>query len=561
MIKISNLTKRYKSGKGVYNLEFSVNAGDVFGYLGPNGAGKTTTIRQLLGFMQPDEGLCSIKGLDCWKEAHVIQQILGYMPEESAFFEDMTGTGFLNFMDEMRSSKSNSRRKHLIERFELDPSAKTRKMSKGMRQKLGLIAAFMHDPEVYILDEPTSGLDPLMQNTFLDLVLEEKQRGKTILMSSHRFEEIERTSDRAGIIKEGKLATVEDVHLLKSSQRRIYIVTVESEADIALIKDSGLEIGQIDRNRIEIVVTGGVSTLYSGTGKMPCAGPGCGFAEPRADLHAVLWPGGKHAMNWTLFKYTFRSNWMMGLIFFAILLMYLGIIVSMYDPENLEAMSAMLEMLPPEMVNALGYGMIVTDMTTFIASYYFGFIIVLFPMVYVIMLGNRLVAKHVDHGSMTYLLSTPHTRTSIATTQGVYLAVSSALLIAIIGATGLAISEGAFPGDLDIGAYLKLALGAMLLLVSISSICFFFSCLFNDSKYSLALGGGIPVVFFLVSMLAGMSGSYDWLKYMTIFTLYEPASIISGEQVNIARFVGLLGISTVLYVSGVVIFRRKDLPL
>ncbi len=256
MIKINNLTKRYKSGKGVYNLEFSVSAGEIFGYLGPNGAGKTTTIRQLLGFMRPDEGACSIKSLDCWSQAQQIQHFLGYVPEESAFFEDMTGTGFLHFMDEMRSSKSNSRRKQLIERFELDPSAKTRKMSKGMRQKLGLIAAFMHDPEVYILDEPTSGLDPLMQNTFLDLVLEEKERGKTILMSSHRFEEIERTCDRAGIIKEGRLATVEDVHLLKTSQRRIYVVTVESEADIAVIKDSELEIGNIDRNRIEVMVMG-----------------------------------------------------------------------------------------------------------------------------------------------------------------------------------------------------------------------------------------------------------------------------------------------------------------
>ncbi|MFO8059140.1 MAG: ABC transporter ATP-binding protein [Bacillota bacterium] len=255
MIEITKLTKQYRSGKGIFDLSFSVDEGEVFGYLGPNGAGKTTTIRHLLGFMRPDRGRCTINGLDCRRKTARIQEFLGYLPEESAFFKDMTGVQFLGFMEDMRGTRDKRRRAMLLERFELDTAGKIRKMSKGMRQKLALVTAFMHDPAVYVLDEPTGGLDPLMQNVFIDLVLEEKRRGKTILMSSHRFEEIERTSDRAGIIREGRLAAVEDVDSLKSSQRTAYIVTVGSDSDIDTLRSAGLEIGSVSHNRVEVFVT------------------------------------------------------------------------------------------------------------------------------------------------------------------------------------------------------------------------------------------------------------------------------------------------------------------
>ncbi|WP_407080297.1 AAA family ATPase [Candidatus Contubernalis alkalaceticus] len=128
-------------------------------------------------------------------------------------------------------------------------------MSKGMKQKLGIITAFMHDPEVYILDEPTSGLDPLMQRYFIDLIMEEKSRGKTILMSSHNFGEIDRTNDRAGIIREGRLVDVEDVHSLKASQRKAFLVTVASLEDVKQLQNSGLDLGSITDNHVEVYVS------------------------------------------------------------------------------------------------------------------------------------------------------------------------------------------------------------------------------------------------------------------------------------------------------------------
>ena len=257
MIDVKKLTLKYPSGKGVFELDFSVKEGEVMGYLGPNGAGKTTTIRALLGFMQPNSGSCTISGLDCTKSAPEIQKILGYVPGEIAFLDGMRGDEFLRFMSDMRGTKDTSRQKQLLEMFELDPKGIIKKFSKGMKQKLGIITAFMHDPEVLILDEPTSGLDPLMQNRFVELVRGEKERGKTILMSSHIFEEVEKTCDNVLIIKEGRIVKQSDVQTLKSSQRKGFIIKPFSvDEALKALRTAGFEVEATDRDRVEVYVTG-----------------------------------------------------------------------------------------------------------------------------------------------------------------------------------------------------------------------------------------------------------------------------------------------------------------
>ena len=256
VISLRSLTFYYKNGKGIKDVSFSVNRGEIFGFLGPNGAGKTTTIRNLLGFTRPYAGECTVFGLDCWYNAADVQEKLGYLPGEMAFIDEMSGNQFLDLIGNLRRGKGNSRRKALVEKLELDPSGKIRKMSKGMKQKLGIVTAFMHDPAVYILDEPTSGLDPLMQNVFVEMILKEKKRGKTILMSSHNFEEIYRTCDRAGIIRDGHLVAVENVHNLKHSQRKAFLVTLKDIDDLKKMSRANLEIGRIDNNTVEVFVSG-----------------------------------------------------------------------------------------------------------------------------------------------------------------------------------------------------------------------------------------------------------------------------------------------------------------
>ena len=261
MIVVKDLTQVYKSGKGVFDLSFNIQKGEVFGYLGPNGAGKTTTIRNLLGFANANKGYATINGMDCRKDSHKLQKNIGYLPGEIAFFDNMTGKEFLDFMSDMRKSENQKKRKRLIDLFELETEGKIKKMSKGMKQKLAVITAFMHDPELYILDEPTNGLDPLMQNAFMTLLENEKARGKTIMMSSHIFEEIEKICDRAGIIKDGKIVSIEDVTSLKKIRKEEFIITLD-KTDKTNISFSGLEHKKIDTDRYIIYVQNDYSEFF-----------------------------------------------------------------------------------------------------------------------------------------------------------------------------------------------------------------------------------------------------------------------------------------------------------
>lgn len=261
MITVDHLTQIYKSGKGIFDVTFDIKKGEVFGFLGPNGAGKTTTIRNMLGFMNATEGSVTILDKDARKHAASLQKSIGYLPGEMAFFDNMTGHEFLAFMTDMRQMKDTHKRDELVERFELDPNGKIKKMSKGMKQKLGIVVAFMHDPEILILDEPTSGLDPLMQHVFMTLVNEEKAAGKTIMMSSHIFEEVELVCDRAGIIKDGKLVAIEDVQSLKAMKKESYHVTA-SDSDFQTLKDAGLGVERVSEGSFIVTSTKGYQHLF-----------------------------------------------------------------------------------------------------------------------------------------------------------------------------------------------------------------------------------------------------------------------------------------------------------
>lgn len=223
VIDVQGLTKDYGQDRGIFDLTFQVERGEVFGFLGPNGAGKTTTIRHLMGFIRPTAGRATILGMDCFAQAAAIQAHVGYLPGELSLMDDLTGDGFLRFMAQMRGMPDLCAAGELKELFRLDGRQSLRKMSKGTRQKVGLVCAFMARPDLLLLDEPTSGLDPLMQNRFVELLLREKARGATILLSSHMFEELERTCDRVAILRAGRLAAVERTEDLRRARTKRYV--------------------------------------------------------------------------------------------------------------------------------------------------------------------------------------------------------------------------------------------------------------------------------------------------------------------------------------------------
>lgn len=237
MIETLGLTKDY-GGKGVFDLGLAVRAGECYGYLGPNGAGKTTTLRLLMGFIQPGGGTARIAGLDCFADAAAVHARVGYLPGELALMEELTGWQFLTLMARMRGLADLTRARQLADLFELDGTVPIRRLSKGNKQKVGLVCAFMASPQVLLLDEPTSGLDPLGQNRFVQLVLEEKRRGATILLSSHSFEEVERTCDRAAILRGGRIVCEDTLAALRQDRGRSLTVEFAGEQAAAKVEQA-----------------------------------------------------------------------------------------------------------------------------------------------------------------------------------------------------------------------------------------------------------------------------------------------------------------------------------
>lgn len=218
------LTKDYGRGRGVFDVNLEVAAGEVLGFLGPNGAGKTVTMRHLMGFIKPQRGTVEILGHDCFRGRPRVQARLGYLPGENVCMKEMTARSFLDLMAGMRGLRDRSRMRELADVFELDLDARIGGMSKGNRQKVAIVTAFMARPDVLLLDEPTSGLDPLMQERFLDLVAEERARGAAVLLSSHIFEEIGRACDRVAFIRAGRVVMTCTMDEVRSMRGRGYTV-------------------------------------------------------------------------------------------------------------------------------------------------------------------------------------------------------------------------------------------------------------------------------------------------------------------------------------------------
>ena len=235
-IEVQHFTKDYGHGRGVFDISFQIEKGEVYGFLGPNGAGKSTTIRHLMGFSKPDNGHVKILGMDSFENYDKFMDKVGYLPGEIALLDGLTGYEFLDMMEKLKRVKDDAYVKHLCELFELDPTGETKRMSLGVKRKLAVVTAFMNDPDILILDEPTSGLDLKMQQRFIEFIKEEKKRGKTILLSSHIFGEIDSTCDRIAIIKDGKNVSEFIANDLKHNNNKNYLVKFSDEKELNKFK-------------------------------------------------------------------------------------------------------------------------------------------------------------------------------------------------------------------------------------------------------------------------------------------------------------------------------------
>ncbi|MCR5505779.1 MAG: ABC transporter ATP-binding protein [Bacilli bacterium] len=256
IISVDNLTKDYGYGRGVFDVSIKVHKGECYGYLGPNGAGKSTTIRHIMGFSKPQKGDITILGMNAFHNTEKILKHVGYLPGEPAIPAGLDGMGFIRMMQDMRGERNDERLNYLLDLFKLDPNVPVKSMSLGEKRKLAVVAAFMNDPEVLILDEPTSGLDPVMQQVFIRFIIEEKKRGKTILLSSHIFSEVDATCDTISIIKDGRHVSTFKADDLKEKDIATYKVRFINKDNFQNFLDAKNKICEvIDTNENRLLVT------------------------------------------------------------------------------------------------------------------------------------------------------------------------------------------------------------------------------------------------------------------------------------------------------------------
>ena len=260
VIEVEGLSKAYGRRRGIVDVGFSVGEGEVFGFLGPNGAGKTTTIRHLLGFIRPDAGRATIRGLDAWADAPAVHRSMAYLSGDPRYWGELTAERYFDFVGDLRGIARGAWRP-LAERLGADVGVAIKKLSHGNRQKVGLVQVFMGSEPLLVMDEPTTGLDPLMQREFLALVAEARAAGRTVFLSSHNLGEAERACDRVAIIREGRIVAVESVESL--TQRHVHavdLVLAEPPAD-GIFDLEGVEVEASHGADVRLLVRGDLNPL------------------------------------------------------------------------------------------------------------------------------------------------------------------------------------------------------------------------------------------------------------------------------------------------------------
>ena len=262
-IRASGLTKDYGKGHGLFDLDLEVRRGEVFGFLGPNGAGKSTTMRLLLDLIRPTAGSATLLGLDAHSASLEIRRRVGFLPGDFALYPKLTGGAVLDYLADLRGGTDRRVRDQLAERFDAQLDRPVRELSTGNRQKLGLIQAFMHEPELLILDEPIAGLDPLVQQSFHALLGEVAAQGRTVFLSSHTLSEVERVAHRVAILRRGRLVVVDSLERLRSvAIRRLEIEFADGAPSVEAIRAlPGIREAALHDGRLDVAFEGSADAL------------------------------------------------------------------------------------------------------------------------------------------------------------------------------------------------------------------------------------------------------------------------------------------------------------
>ncbi|NRD77271.1 ABC transporter ATP-binding protein [Bacillus sp. BRMEA1] len=263
VIEIKNLTKTYGTARGITNISFNVEEGEIFGFIGPNGAGKSTTIRTLLSLIYPTSGSATIFGKDTVKYGPEIKKEIGYLPSEVFYYDNMKVKDLLKYSASFYKKDCSKRISQLAEMLDLDLHKKIDDLSFGNKKKVGIVQGLLHEPKLIILDEPTSGLDPLMQQKFFELLKEENKKGTTILFSSHILSEVQKMCDRVAIIKEGQLVKVEKISILKDNNHKRFKLETKVPLDQSYFKMEGVQNIEVKNHITSFLYSGNINLILA----------------------------------------------------------------------------------------------------------------------------------------------------------------------------------------------------------------------------------------------------------------------------------------------------------
>lgn len=270
VIEIKNLTKAYGDRRGVSDVSLSVEAGQIFGFLGPNGAGKSTTIRLLLGFLHADSGDAAILGKDCWDQSREVKQHVGYVPGDVRLYPWLTAERAFDIVGSIRGDDLRPYGRELTEQFRLEPKLAVRKMSRGNRQKLSLIMALVHSPQLLILDEPTSGLDPLVQDVLMSCLKQVAEEGRTVFFSSHTLSEVESICQHVAVIKEGRIVVDETLEVLQAQAPRTIDLKLKDGHTVDLLNiPDHVDVVRKEQGRLKLSITGTSAEVVQWAGTLP----------------------------------------------------------------------------------------------------------------------------------------------------------------------------------------------------------------------------------------------------------------------------------------------------
>ncbi|QGS51600.1 ATP-binding cassette domain-containing protein [Spiroplasma tabanidicola] len=586
-IQVNKLEKKFKSGYGIEDINFIVKPGKVFGYLGPNGAGKSTTIRSLMGFIKPDKGssLIETKGVeelttyDSWKDKDDTQKLIGYVPGEIAFPENMNGVNLLKMIFKLRNMTDWEQVKKYIYYWEFDPNMKIKKMSKGMKQKLALVIAWMHNPDIIILDEPTTGLDPLMQEKFVSLVKKSKAEGKAIIMSSHIFSEIEKTCDTVAIIKKGKIVSLIDVKDIHYNDEKTYEVKFQNKVDNILKESKLWKVDLIDEKTAMVVVENkNINQFLEVVTSLKAEF----LKEHPLDLEQYFMkyyeneistvvkdniekfdnnikPTAKHKAKLEFIKRSYRKMSTLWLFLTILPIAMLSILfITMYTKGTFDLDPALngKSLVETQMKIKATLNQVMNMM-------FFGNLGFLLPVVFIIVTSGSIVSGEVEKGTMVNMLTTSLTRKSVIITKLtsfislIGLGTLLQYIVSIIFIQAFKIQE-----YIDLSTFAVKFLGLFLLLFLIGSIGFMSSCYFNRSVYALSLVGVIVIVSWVLTIAAKADESLKPLKYISINTLFDyEGAKASDLSTFLGQYLFMALAGTGLFVGSYFVFTKKDLPL